>query len=192
MNRVRVVLSVAVAVLLALALASPALEAQTATIRGTVTDSATQGALQGALVTVLGGWARAETNQSGQYALHGIAPGTVRVRVQLIGYTPAERELTVADSTDATVDFVLVPGVAKLEEVVAVGYGTQLRADLSSSVSSVSGADLVGQPIASVDGALQGKAPGVQVIQNAGNPGNGNRAKPGREQEDQGTRNWKL
>ena len=30
----------------------------------------------------------------------------------------------------------------------------------------------MGQPIASVDGALQGKAPGVQVIQNAGNPGN--------------------
>jgi protocatechuate 3,4-dioxygenase beta subunit len=102
MNRVRVVLSVAVAVLLALALTSPALEAQTATIRGTVTDSATQGALQGALVTVLGGLARAETNQSGQYALRGIAPGTVRVRVQLIGYTPAERELTVADGTDAT------------------------------------------------------------------------------------------
>ena len=66
----------------------------------------------------------------------------------------------------------LVPGVAQLEEVVAVGYGTQTRAELSTSVSSVSAADLVGQPIASVDGALQGKAPGVQVIQNAGNPGN--------------------
>ena len=80
--------------------------------------------------------------------------------------------MTVAAGTDATADFVLVPGVAKLEEVVAVGYGTQTRAELSTSVSSVGGADLVGQPIASVDGALQGKAPGVQVIQNAGNPGN--------------------
>ena len=53
-----------------------------------------------------------------------------------------------------------------------MGYGTQTRAELSTSVSSVGAADLAGQPIASVDGALQGKAPGVQVIQNAGNPGN--------------------
>ena len=50
--------------------------------------------------------------------------------------------------------------------------GPSSRGELSTSVSSVSAADLVGQPIASVDGALQGKAPGVQVIQNAGNPGN--------------------
>ena len=172
MNRFRTVLSAAVGALLVLVLASPALEAQTGTIRGTVTDSATQGALQGALVTVVGGTARAETNQGGQYALPGIDTGTVRVRVQLIGYTPAEQEVTVVAGADATADFVLVPGVAKLEEIVAVGYGTQTRAELSTSVSSVGATELVGQPIASVDGALQGKAPGVQVIQNAGNPGN--------------------
>jgi TonB-linked SusC/RagA family outer membrane protein len=172
MNRIRIVLSAAVTGLLALALATSALEAQTEAIRGTVTDSATQGALQGALVTVVGGTARAETNQGGQYALTGIAPGTVRVRVQLIGYAPAEQPVTVEAGTDATADFVLVPGVARLEEVVAVGYGTKTRAELSTSVSSVGAAELVGQPIASVDGALQGKAPGVQVIQNAGNPGN--------------------
>ena len=42
----------------------------------------------------------------------------------------------------------------------------------ASAVSSVKAEDLAGQPIASVDAALQGKAPGVQVVQNAGNPGN--------------------
>src|SRR3954452_12357334 len=144
MNRFRTVLSAAVAALLVLVLANTALEAQTGTIRGTVTDSATQGALQGALVTVVGGTARAETNQGGQYALPGIDTGAVRVRVQLIGYAPAEREVTVA-AGDATADFVLVPGVAKLEEIVSVGYGTQTRAELSTSVSSVGAAELVGQ-----------------------------------------------
>ena len=43
---------------------------------------------------------------------------------------------------------------------------------MSSAVSSVDSASLKNQPIASVDAALQGKAPGVQVVQNAGNPGN--------------------
>jgi TonB-linked SusC/RagA family outer membrane protein len=173
MSRYQFVLSAVVAALFTLALASSALEAQTGTIRGTVTDSATQGALQDALVTVVGGTARAETNQGGLYVLPGVAPGTVRVRVQSIGYAPAEREVTVEAGAEATADFALAAGVAKLEEVVAVGYGTQIRSELSSAVSSVSGADLAGQPIASVDGALQGKATGVQVIQNAGNPGNG-------------------
>ena len=132
--------------------------AQTGNIRGTVTDSATQGPLQGALVTVVGGTTRAETNQGGGYVLPNVAPGAARVRVQLIGYAPAEREVAVTAGADAIADFVLVPGVAQLEEVVAVGYGTQTRAELSTSVSSVSAADLVGQPIASVDAALQGKA----------------------------------
>jgi TonB-linked SusC/RagA family outer membrane protein len=169
MHRFRLVLF-GVAVLLSVPGAS--LLAQTGTIRGTVTDSATQTPLEGAQVTVVGGTARAQTNQGGTYVLAKVAPGTARVRVQLIGYAPAEQEVTVTADAETTVDFVLVPGVAKLEEVVAVGYGTQTRAELSTSVASVSGADLVGQPIASVDAAIQGKAPGVQVVQNAGNPGN--------------------
>ena len=98
-------------------------------------------------------------------------PGTAVIRAQLIGYHLAER--TVAVGTDELrVDFTLVAGVTQLEEVVSVGYGTRERADLSSAVSSVDSASLKNQPIASVDAALQGKAPGVQVVQNAGNPGN--------------------
>ncbi|HKT61541.1 MAG TPA: TonB-dependent receptor [Gemmatimonadales bacterium] len=169
MHRYRLVLF-AVAVLLSLP--SAALLAQTGTIRGSVTDSATQAPLQGALVTIVGGTARAETNQGGTYVLPKIAPGAARVRVQLIGYAPAEQEVTVIADAEATVNFVLVPGVARLEEVVAVGYGTQTRGELNTSVASVGAADLAGQPTASIDAALQGKAPGIQVIQNAGNPGN--------------------
>ena len=70
------------------------------------------------------------------------------------------------------VDFTLAAGVAQLEEIVSIGYGTQTRAELPSAVSSVKADELANQPIASVDAALQGKAAGVQVIQNAGNPGN--------------------
>lgn len=141
-----------------------------ATIRGTVTDSAGT-PLEGAAISVAGTELRTETNSSGQYTLPNVPPGTAVIRAHLIGYYPAERTLTVG-TDDLTVDFVLAPGVAQLEEIVAVGYGTRERGALSSAVSSVGGAEIENQPIASVDAALQGKAPGVQVVQNAGNPGN--------------------
>ena len=142
-----------------------------ATIRGTVTDS-TGAQLQGATVSVVGTPLRAETNSNGQYTLSNVPPGPVVLRAQLIGFYPAERRVTIGADAELTVDFVLAPGVTQLEEIVSVGYGTQARGELASAISSVKAEDLEGQPIASVDAALQGKAPGVQVVQNAGNPGN--------------------
>ena len=142
-----------------------------ATIRGTVTDSAGT-ALEGASISVVGTSIRAETNSSGQYTLPEVPPGNAVIRAYLIGYHPAERTVTVGAEADLTVDFALIPGVTELEEIVSVGYGTRQRAELSTAVSSVNSEELQSQPIASVDAALQGKAPGVQVVQNAGNPGN--------------------
>jgi TonB-linked SusC/RagA family outer membrane protein len=144
---------------------------QLGVIRGTITDS-TGAALEGAQVSVVGTELRAETNSAGQYTLSKVPPGTVVIRAQLIGYYPAERRVTVAPDAELTVDFVLAPGVTQLEEIVSVGYGTETRRELASAISSVKAEELAGQPIASVDAALQGKAPGVQVVQNAGNPGN--------------------
>jgi TonB-linked SusC/RagA family outer membrane protein len=141
-----------------------------ATIRGTVTDSAGT-PLEGAAISVAGTGIRTETNSRGQYTLPNVPPGTAVIRAHLIGYYPAERTLTVG-TDDLTVDFVLAPGVAQLEEIVAVGYGTRERGALSSAVSSVGGAEIENQPISNLDAALQGKAAGVQVTQNAGNPGN--------------------
>jgi TonB-linked SusC/RagA family outer membrane protein len=147
--------------------------AQTGLVKGTVTDSANAGPLESALVTVVGTTLQAQTNQNGQYRITGVPAGPAQVRVQLIGYAPMEQTVTVTDGGEATADFVLAAGVAQLEEVVSVGYGSSVRANLSTAISSVSSNEIANQPIASVDGALQGKAPGVQVIQNAGNPGNG-------------------
>jgi TonB-dependent SusC/RagA subfamily outer membrane receptor len=72
-----------------------------------------------------------------------------------------------------TADFALVASARALSEVVVVGYGTTSRQNVSSAIASVTAEEIANAPIAGVDAALQGKAPGVQVIQNAGNPGNG-------------------
>ena len=171
MNRTRYVLIALATAVLAVTTAAT-LEAQQGSIRGTVTDSANQGPVQGAQVSVVGTSLRTETNADGQYRIAGVSPGSVAVRVQLIGYSPAQTLVAVSAGEEAVVDFTLAPGVAQLEEIVSVGYGTQTRAELLSAVSSVKADELANQPVASIDAALQGKAPGVQVIQNAGNPGN--------------------
>ena len=168
MHRVRYVVAI-VCVVLGL---TARLAAQTATIRGTVTDSASREALQGASVTLVGTGIRSETNASGQYTLSEAPAGTATVRVQMIGYAPVERRVTVVAGIEATLDVALSASAQRLEEVVAVGYGSQTRGELSTSVTSVYAGDIANQPVASLDAALQGKAAGVQVTQNAGNPGN--------------------
>ncbi len=59
-----------------------------------------------------------------------------------------------------------------IEEVVAVGYGTMKKSDVTGSVSSVTPEKLVDRPVINVGQALQNKVAGVQVIrQAAGDPG---------------------
>lgn len=60
----------------------------------------------------------------------------------------------------------------KIEEVVLIGYGKQKKEDLTGSISSISSKDFNGGST-SVDQLIQGKAPGVTITGNGGNPGSG-------------------
>src|SRR5215203_906272 len=153
-------------------LASRATAQQTATIRGTVTDSASGRGIGGAQVTVTGTTRGGLTNDAGAYIIRDVPVGTATVRAQRIGFTPANHQVTLTPA-GVTADFSLVASARTLSEVVVVGYGTSSRQNVSSAIASVTAEDIANTPVAGVDAALQGKAPGVQVVQNAGNPGNG-------------------
>jgi hypothetical protein len=56
----------------------------------------------------------------------------------------------------------------QLNEVVVVGYGTQVKHDMSSSVASVKADDLEDKPVYNFASALQGEAAGVQVTTDNG------------------------
>jgi TonB-linked SusC/RagA family outer membrane protein len=170
--RTRYILATA-AMVVALIAPNRAVAQGSATIAGTVTDSSTQQPVPGVQVTVAGTQRGTITDDGGRYALRSLPAGTVTIRVQRIGYAPVERSVAIGANLTADVDFVLTPVARVLTEVVATGYGTSIRRDLSSSVSSVGAEELQGTTVAGVDAALQGKAPGVQVIQNSGNPGVG-------------------
>jgi TonB-dependent SusC/RagA subfamily outer membrane receptor len=58
-----------------------------------------------------------------------------------------------------------------LDEVIAIGYGTMKKSDLTGAVGSITGKDLKMAPVARVDQALQGRMAGVTVNSNSGQPG---------------------
>ncbi len=164
----RIVLAVALAAVPQFAAAQ-----ENGAIRGTVTDSSTGQPIPGAQLTVTGTTLGTITGEDGSYFLRNVPARTLTVRAQRIGFAPTERDITLAANDTATANFALAPVAAQLSEIVVVGYGTATRRGVSSAISSVGAEQLANAPTASVESALKGKAPGVQVIENAGNPGNG-------------------
>ncbi len=77
-----------------------------------------------------------------------------------IGMKPKE----IVVGTANIINVVLEDSAESLEEVVIVGYGTQKKAILTSSVSSIKGDELTQEPVTNATQALQGKAAGIQVI----------------------------
>jgi TonB-dependent starch-binding outer membrane protein SusC len=144
-----------------------------AVLTGSVVDSVSSRPLANAQVAVVGTQLGALTNDAGRFTITGVPAGTHTVRTILIGYAPQTRTVTVVDGQSAAVDFQLRAQALQLDAVVAIGYGTARRRDLTGSLSSVTGEDLTARaaPTTSVATALVGRAPGVQVVSNSGTPG---------------------
>ncbi|MGD2124236.1 MAG: TonB-dependent receptor, partial [Gemmatimonadota bacterium] len=143
------------------------------TIRGTVSNAQTGEPIAGAQVSIRGTGLGMITNNEGVYILTNVPAGRLEVRVEFIGLAAGAQTVEVAPGQTVTVDFQMGIAAIELEGLVATGYATQTRREVSSAISTVSSMDLENPTVASLDAVLLGKAPGVEVIQNAGNPGNG-------------------
>jgi TonB-linked SusC/RagA family outer membrane protein len=73
--------------------------------------------------------------------------------------------------TRTTIDVTLKTEDSALSEVVIVGYGTSKKANLSGSVTTVTGKELTERPVPNVQNLLQGRVAGLDVIQSRGEPG---------------------
>jgi TonB-linked SusC/RagA family outer membrane protein len=136
-------------------------------VSGRVTDAKGE-PLPGVTVLVKGTTNGTSTGADGSFSLS--VPENSTLVFSSVGFKNQELAVTGATSTIAVR---LSDDQQALNEVVVVGYGTQSRQDLSTSVASVSGAALARQPVAGFDQALQGQAPGVQVTTPSGSPGAG-------------------
>lgn len=131
-------------------------------VSGTVTDETNQ-PLPGVSVRIKNTDKGAATDARGKYSI-AADEGSILV-FNFIGYTPQE----VAVGGSATINVKLMPKANMLNEVVAIGYQTIRKSDVTGSISSVKASDLnLSAP--SLGQALAGKVSGVQVSQTSGAP----------------------
>jgi TonB-linked SusC/RagA family outer membrane protein len=150
--------------LLLLLLTAGVLNAQTL-ITGTVTDGETGESLPGATVTLKGTTTGTITDMEGNYEISA-SEGDVIV-FSFIGFVPKE----VQSTGQTTINVALIPEVRKLDEVVVVGYGTQTRSQMTTSVSKLDTKVLESAPRSNAATALQGTIAGLKVTQTTGQPG---------------------
>jgi TonB-linked SusC/RagA family outer membrane protein len=134
-------------------------------VSGTVTDEAGE-PLPGVTVVVKGTTQGTVTNADGNYSLTNV-PDDATLQFSFVGMKTHEAEV----GNQSTINVTMVIDAIGIEEVVAIGYGTQKKGNITSSIASVSVDDLREQPVTGFDQALAGQVAGVQVQQGSGTPG---------------------
>jgi TonB-dependent starch-binding outer membrane protein SusC len=121
--------------------------------------------LSGATVSVKGTTTATQTDNNGNFSISASPEATLEISA--VGFTVIEIKV----NNRTTVDAALQTSSTQMEQVVVVGYGTQRRRDVTGSISSVNAAQIEKVPVTTLDQAIQGRAAGVQVINNDAAPG---------------------
>ncbi|MXV38641.1 SusC/RagA family TonB-linked outer membrane protein [Flavobacteriaceae bacterium Ap0902] len=141
-------------------------------IEGTITDGSGFPA-SNALVTI--GNAEAEADFDGYYNIEITEADTENGQVNLsaMGIDGSEATDTFAFENGVTVTKDYELGAIVLQQVVAIGYGTVQKDDLTGAVDLITEEDFNKGPVVSAQQLIQGKAAGVQVTSGGGGPGEG-------------------
>ncbi|MEL1245411.1 TonB-dependent receptor [Flavobacterium sp. DGU11] len=134
------------------------------TVTGVVSDGNGM-TIPGVNVTVKGTGTGVSTNVDGQYSIDVPADGVLVY--SFIGF--ATQEIKVNGRKE--INIALAENAEQLDEVVVIGYGTQKKDDVNSAVSTIRTKDIENLKQTTVDQMIQGKAAGVSVTNNSGQPG---------------------
>lgn len=126
-------------------------------VRGTVKDNKGVG-LIGVTIRVKGTSTGTTSGPDGAFTVN-LPAGKDTLVFSYLGYISQE-----VKAGTSPLNVVLQSSESQLEQVVVIGYGTQRKKDLTGSISSVKGEDLLSQPVQTVTQAAQGRIAGVQVI----------------------------
>lgn len=137
-------------------------------IIGTVVDGKGEPII-GANVVVKGTTNGTITDVDGKFTLTNAKKGDI-LEVSYIGYTSQNIRL----SGESSLNVVLKENTQALEEVVVVGYGTQKKVNLTGSVSSVNFQEMASRPVTDASQVLNNASPGLQIMQNSGEPNSEN------------------
>lgn len=153
-----------ISLLLAFLLAISSLYAQIRTISGIVSDQKGEPII-GAAVVIKGSMTGTVTDMEGKYAIQAEKGATLQF--SFIGY----ESKTVVVGNSNLIQVTLKDTTVGLDEVLVVGYGTQTKRTVTSSISKVDGDVLLNKPINSVGDGLKGKIAGAQVYSTNNTPG---------------------
>ena len=149
--------------LLLMAWAVPAM-AQQVTVKGTVTDASGQPVIAAGVVEA-GTTNGVVTDANGKYTIT-VKSASSSLEFSCIGY----ESKVVTVGTKGVIDVVLDEAMSFLQEAVAIGYGTQKKADITSSVQSVKADDFVQGAVIDAGQLIQGKVAGLQITISSGDP----------------------
>ena len=138
---------------------------QQKSISGKVTDSS-GGSLPGVSVVVKGTTSGTITDSNGNYSLSNVSSNST-LQFSFVGMKLQEIKF----GSQTSINVVLVEETIGIDEVVAVGYGTQKKVNLTGAIGQVSSTKLENRPLTSIGAALQGVIPGLNVSSNSVNGG---------------------
>ncbi|MBB6327858.1 TonB-linked SusC/RagA family outer membrane protein [Algoriphagus iocasae] len=121
--------------------------------------------LPGVTVLIEGTTRGTVTDENGEFQIE-VEPGE-KVVFSFVGF----QSQTIAIENQTSIEVILAEDSKSLDEIVVIGYGTVNKSDLTGSVAQVKSEELNAFPTSNVMQALNGRAAGVQVIQNNGSPG---------------------
>ena len=136
-------------------------------ISGIVKDSKGQ-PLPGVSVVVKGTTIGTVTDNNGKFTI-SVPIYTTTLTFSFVGMKTKDASLIGKTSFNLSME----EETFGLEEVVAVGYGTQQKRDVTGAIGTINSDVIVSRPITRVDQALQGTVSGVSVESNSGQPGSG-------------------
>ena len=140
---------------------------QQQTITGKVTDSQTGEPMIGVNISVKGTSVGAISGADGMFSL-SVPDRKATLVFSFIGYV--SQEVPLAGQT--VMNIALKSETIGLDEVIVTGFGTQKKVNVTGSISAVGSAELNKRPVTNAASLLQGKIPGIQIVQNSGAPGN--------------------
>ncbi|MBC8173345.1 MAG: TonB-dependent receptor [Chitinophagales bacterium] len=142
------------------------LSAQNRTITGNITDEESGEPIIGATVLLTGTGNGTITDPDGNYILQ--VPATSgSITFSFIGYETQQ----IVIGTSNNMNVAMKTANQLLEELVVVGYGTEIKSQLTGSVSQVKSEDIALTPVSTVEQTLQGKVAGVFIESNNGKVG---------------------
>lgn len=148
--------------------AIPSIAQQGRTVSGTVTDNNGEPVI-GANVIVKGTTNGTVTDLDGNFSLQ-VPEGAV-LQVSYIGYL--NKDIPVGNQSDFRIE--LIEDTQTLDEVVVVGYGVQRKSDVTGSISVADADDILKTSSFNALAGLKGKASGVNIFTNSGQPGGATR-----------------